>query len=227
MGNADAHWSRATINLALTSVIGWHPSLLQIPVLSHFGIRGTISITDWCTYPGSCTPPQYLLNLQPTYTMGKSVSILNILEYCLMKQNQLKFQNRNSLHVNEPMDNSAKIEVPLQPLTNPPLCITAIYAKDKAENAHWCSLQIGNTCSATIPMPITSNLWILISTTESDSKRITLIYPDQAPKSITVQKPIHVLHLPPACSAHLNISIYHPAMRIIRWQSTYHSIWLI
>ena len=68
--------------------------------------------------------------------MGKSVSILNILEYHMMKQKQLKFQNSNSLHVNEPMDNFAKIEAPLQPLTNPQLCIIAIYAKDKAEIAH-------------------------------------------------------------------------------------------
>ena len=46
-----------------------------------------------------------------------------------------------------------------------------------------------------------SNLWISTSTTESDSKGITLICPDQASKSITVQKPIHVLCLLPACSA--------------------------
>ena len=53
------------------------------------------------------------------------------------------------------------IEAPLQPLANPPSCITAIYAKNKAGIAHQCSLQIRNTHSATIPTPITSNLWIL------------------------------------------------------------------
>ena len=55
--------------------------------------------------------------------------------------------------------------------------------------------------SITIPTPITTNLWILTSTTESDPAGITLIYPDKAPLLIKVQKPIHVLHLPPACSS--------------------------
>ena len=37
--------------------------------------------------------------------------------------------------------------------------------------------------------------------TESDPAGITLICPEHAPKLIKVQKPIHVLCLPPACSA--------------------------
>ena len=94
-----------------------------------------------------------------------------------------------------------KIKAPLQPLANPPSCITAIYSKNKARIDLWCSLHIRNTHSTTIPTPITSNLWILTSMTESDSEGITLICPDQAPTSIKVQKPIHILHLPPACSA--------------------------
>ena len=36
---------------------------------------------------------------------------------------------------------------------------------------------------------------------ELDPAGIPLICPNQAPKSISVQKSIHVLHLPPACSA--------------------------
>ena len=94
-----------------------------------------------------------------------------------------------------------KIEAPLQQLANPPSCITAIYAKNKARIDLQCSLQIRNICSSNIPTPITSNLWILTSTTDSDSEGITLICPDQAPKSIKVQKPIPILCLPPACSA--------------------------
>ena len=46
-----------------------------------------------------------------------------------------------------------------------------------------------------------SYLWILTSATESDPVGSTLICPDQAPKLTKVQKLIHVLHLPPACSA--------------------------
>ena len=95
-----------------------------------------------------------------------------------------------------------KIEAPFQPLSNPLSCITAIYIKNKVGIDLWCSLQIRNTCSTTIPIPtpIASNLWILTSAPESDSEGITLICPNQAPTSIKGQKPIRVLHLPPACS---------------------------
>ena len=116
-----------------------------------------------------------------------------------------------------------KIEAPLQPLANPPLCITDIYTNNKARIDLWCSLQITNTHRPTIPTPITSNLWILISTTQSDSEGITLICPDQAPKSIKIQKPIHIYVYHQPAVQHLNISTYHLAMRITRWWSTYHS----
>ena len=94
-----------------------------------------------------------------------------------------------------------KIKAPLQPLANPPSCTAAIYAKNNARSNLSCSVQIRNTHSATIPTPIASNLWILTSTTELDWEGIMCICPDQAPKSIKVQKPIRVLCLPPACSA--------------------------
>ena len=93
------------------------------------------------------------------------------------------------------------IDAPLEPLINQPSYITSIYAKNKAEIECWCSLQLRNTCSATIPTPIMSNLWILTSTTELHPAGIILICPEKAPKSIKLQKPFHVSHLPPACSA--------------------------
>ena len=49
--------------------------------------------------------------------------------------------------------------------------------------------------------PITSNLWILTSTTELDPAGIILICPDKALKSIKLQKPFQILCLPAACSA--------------------------
>ena len=73
--------------------------------------------------------------------------------------------------------------------------------RKKAGIAHQCSLQIGNACSTTIPTPITSNLWIVTSTTESDPAGLTLIYPDQAPNSIKTRQPIYVPYLPQACCA--------------------------
>ena len=94
-----------------------------------------------------------------------------------------------------------KINAPLQPLSNPPSCITAIYAKNKAWIECWCSLQIRNTYSTTIPTQIASNLWILTLATRLDHAGVTLICLDQVPKSIKIHQPLQVLHLPLACSA--------------------------
>ena len=55
------------------------------------------------------------------------------------------------------------INTPFQPLANPPLCITAMYTKNKTGIEKRCSLQIRNTDSATIPTPIAPNVWILTS----------------------------------------------------------------
>ena len=52
-----------------------------------------------------------------------------------------------------------------------------------------------------LPTPIASILWILTSATELDPAGVTLICLDQAPKLITIQLPLHVLCLPPACNA--------------------------
>ena len=89
----------------------------------------------------------------------------------------------------------------LQPLANPPSYITAIYPKNKAGIECQYSLQIRNTYSVTFPTPIASNLWILTFSTELDPARVSLISPGQAPKLIKIQQCLHVLHLPPACSA--------------------------
>ena len=93
------------------------------------------------------------------------------------------------------------ISAPLQPLANPPSCITAIYVKNKACIEKRCSLQIRNANSATIPTPIAPNLWIVTLTTTLESTGITLTCPDEAPRFVKTKTPIHILHLPPACSA--------------------------
>ena len=94
-----------------------------------------------------------------------------------------------------------KTDTPLLPLPNPPSCITAIYAENKAGIECQCSLQVQNTHSTTIPTPIASILWILTSATKLDPAGVTLICPDQAPKLIKIQQPFHILCLPPARSA--------------------------
>ena len=93
------------------------------------------------------------------------------------------------------------INTPIQPLANPPSCITAIYAMNKAGiQKIICSLQIRNTNSATIPTPIAPNLWILTSAPQMASTGIMLICPYEASRFIKTQTPIHILCLPPASS---------------------------
>ena len=98
------------------------------------------------------------------------------------------------------MGSFCSINTPPQPLANIPLCIAAIYAKNKAGIEKRCSLQIRNMDSATIPTLIAPNLWILTSATKLESTGIRLICPDEAPRFIKTQTPMYILHLPPACS---------------------------
>ena len=92
------------------------------------------------------------------------------------------------------------INTPLQPLTKPPSCITAIYAKNTASINMSCSLQIKNTSSISIPMSIAPNVWILTSAPSAATTGITVICPEVGTRSITPQKPIYILCLPPTCS---------------------------
>ena len=93
------------------------------------------------------------------------------------------------------------INAPLQPLPSPPSCITALYAKNTASINMRCSLQIRNTNSISIPIVIALNVQILISVPSAMTTGIALICPKAATRSITLWKPIHILHLSPACSA--------------------------
>ena len=93
------------------------------------------------------------------------------------------------------------INAPLQPLANPPSCIAAIYAKNKAGIEKQCLLQIRNMNSFTIPTLIAPYVWILISAPTVLLTGIMIICPDEVPRFIKTQTPIHNLHLPSACSA--------------------------
>ena len=55
--------------------------------------------------------------------------------------------------------------------------------------------------SATSPTSIVPNVWRLTSAPTAVSTGITLICLEEAPRFIKIQTPIHILCLPPACSA--------------------------
>ena len=88
-----------------------------------------------------------------------------------------------------------------QPLANPPSCLTAFYTKNTASISTRCSLQIRKTQNISIPSQIAPNVWILTTTPSAVTTTITFICPRETTKFLIVKKPIHVLHLPPACSA--------------------------
>ena len=93
------------------------------------------------------------------------------------------------------------IPTPFQPLTNPPSCITALYAKNTACIFTRCSLQIRKSSDVSMPSQLAPNVWILTTAPSAVTTTITLICPGETTKFSKVKKPIHVLQLSTACSA--------------------------
>ena len=111
------------------------------------------------------------------------------------------------------------VYAPLQPLANLPSCITALYARNTVTISTRCSLQIRKTQSISIPSQIAPNVWILTSAPSTVTTTITLICPGETMRFITVKKPIHILKLPPTCSAtsphfHLPLQYDHPTLAV-------------
>ena len=93
------------------------------------------------------------------------------------------------------------IPTPFQPLANLPTCTSALYARNLASISSRCSLQIRKTSDISIPSQIAPNVWILTTALSTPASTITLICPGQATTFIKVEKPIHILRIPTACSA--------------------------
>ena len=90
---------------------------------------------------------------------------------------------------------------PFQPLMNPPSCITALYTKNTCSISARCSLQIRKTQDVSIPSQLAPSIWILTTPPSITTTALTLICPGVTSNFVTIQKPIHILQLPPACSA--------------------------
>ena len=93
------------------------------------------------------------------------------------------------------------ITIPFQPLANPPSCIAALYAKSTADITSKCSLQIWKALITNLPTQIAPHVWILTTPLAAPVNTMTLICLERAMETITIQKPIHILKLPMACSA--------------------------
>ena len=91
------------------------------------------------------------------------------------------------------------ITTPFQPLANPPLCVSALYAKNLAGITSQCSLQIRKTSDVNLSTQISPDVWILTTPLSTPASTIMLICPRKATASITIRKPVHILRIPMAC----------------------------
>ena len=124
---------------------------------------------------------------------------------------------------------------PLQPLTNPPSSVAALYTKNSREIDRLCELSTKTQPEHYLPIPLTSNVWAIISSPFKQQPPVTVICPTKPSVSVQISPPIHVLRLEPACSAtsqhfHLppkyedthemmNLSIYNANLDIINISS--------
>ena len=93
------------------------------------------------------------------------------------------------------------LSTPLQPLTNPPSCIAALYTKNSKEIDCLCELTTKAQPELYLPIPLTPNVWAIISSPFKQQPPVTVICPTKPATSIHISPPIHILKLEPACSA--------------------------
>ena len=84
------------------------------------------------------------------------------------------------------------INTALQPLANPPSCITALYSKNSASIAARWSLQVRKAHTVRIPTLIAPNVWLITSASSTVMTGMTLVHPEGPIKLITLQNPIHI-----------------------------------
>ena len=123
----------------------------------------------------------------------------------------------------------------LQPLTNPPSCVAALYTKNSREVDRLCELTTKTQPELYLTIPLASNVWAIISSPFKQQPPVTVICPTKPAMSIHISPPIHILRLEPTCSVtsqhfHLppkyedthimmNLSIYNANLDIINISS--------
>ena len=79
--------------------------------------------------------------------------------------------------------------------------MAALYAKSTFDITSKCSLQIQKVSDTNLPTQIAPDVWILTTPLAAPANTMTLICPEKAMETIIIQKPVHILKLPMACSA--------------------------
>ena len=186
------------------------PSTMHLPVSS----EDTLHFYRYLCTHILITDKQFLLLFDvPIQDHTQQLEIYEVFNLVLPHRNLSAHYNINSNYFSITYDDTKAVEIleqqfstcqkaniqfcsinsPLQTLANPPSCFAAIYAKNKAEIEKRCSLQIRNANSATIPTPIAPNVWILTSAPTAVLTGIMIICPEEAPRFIKTQAPIHIL----------------------------------
>ena len=114
------------------------------------------------------------------------------------------------------------LNTPFLLFANPPTCISALYAKDKASIKKRCSLQIRKARSVSILTSITPNVWILRSPTAAVPLRnhTHLLMEKHLDQSYHRHSSMYFDYNQHAV-LYLNISTYHHTMKPMNLLSTY------
>ena len=67
------------------------------------------------------------------------------------------------------------LSMPLQPLTNPPSCVAALYTKNSREIDCLCELTTKAQPKLYLPIPLTSNVWAILSSPFRQQPPVTVI----------------------------------------------------
>ena len=102
---------------------------------------------------------------------------------------------------------------PLQPLTNPPSCVAALYTKNSREINRLCELTTKAQPEIYLLIPLAPNVWAIISSPFRQQLPVTVICPTKPAASIHISPPIHVLKLDQPAVLHLSTSTYHLNMK--------------
>ena len=80
------------------------------------------------------------------------------------------------------------------------MCTSALYTRNLASISAQCSLQVRKTSDVNMPSQIAPNVWILTKPLSAPANTTTLICTGKATMFFKVEKPIHILTEPTACS---------------------------
>ena len=100
---------------------------------------------------------------------------------------------------------------PLQPLTNSPSCVAALYTKNSQEIDRLCELTTKTQPELYLPIPLTSSVWAIISSPFKQQPPVTVTCPTKPAMSIYITTNTRL-----EARAHLqcNISTFSPTSKV-------------